>query len=372
MTVRGRTNAVVVLEPLAADDSETCVRVLAETLPAQALAQVQFVRVDNPSQKFWEQLRVICPNLQVLALDPVHLAMTYEFASSRKRTPGSSMLRRILQKFTAVESAHTAEQWGRVFTGSDGRVLSREEEMLRNHIENRSMRLRDAEHILAQINSEIPFFVRVDFIRAIAALCAVYSHEVIRVAPGPNRQVYKLLHSATAVNRAEWYFNNTRLQHMLEARRLPLLPTGTTSNESLRREINVWFRETFKLHQTSLRLKLQVLKLAKNLSHNSALYRPTTRQMKHAELLARASARPLWSYVEWQNWCRELAHDKMPDKADLPLYRERKRQQAVVKKAACKKPAASPQTRKKVHRTPHTLKRKDTLRRAGARGHMRP
>ncbi|CAE7200946.1 unnamed protein product [Symbiodinium natans] len=272
MTVRGRTNAVVVLEPLAADDSETCVRVLAETLPAQALAQ---------------------------------------------------------------------------------------EEMLRNHIENRSMRLRDAEHILAQINSEIPFFVRVDFIRAIAALCAVYSHEVIRVAPGPNRQVYKLLHSATAVNRAEWYFNNTRLQHMLEARRLPLLPTGTTSNESLHREINVWFRETFKLHQTSLRLKLQVLKLAKNLSHNSALYRPTTRQMKHAELLARASARPLWSYVEWQNWCRELAHDKMPDKADLPLYRERKRQQAVVKKAACKKPAASPQTRKKVHRTPHTLKRKE-------------
>ena len=38
--------------------------------------------------------------------------------------------------------------------------------------------------------------------------------------------------------------------------RLALLPIGATFNEALHHEINTWFRETQKLHQSTLTLKL--------------------------------------------------------------------------------------------------------------------
>ncbi|CAE7526256.1 unnamed protein product [Symbiodinium microadriaticum] len=368
MTLRGRTGAVMVLEPIATDESEACVRTMADRIPSRGLGQIQFVRVDNPSKKFWEELRLICPNLQVMALDPVHLAMTYEFASSRKRTPGSKMLRLVLSKLTARDDQCSGQEWGPTFSGSSCRPLTHEEDTARNHIESRSMKSREAERILKNLDPQKPFYFRLDFIKAIAAICSVYSEEVKRIAPGPNRPVYKLLHSATAAGRAEWYFNNTRMLHSMASSRLTLLPTGTTSNESLHREINVWFRETYRLHQTSLYLKLSILKLAKNLSHNAALYRPTTRQMKQAEVLARVTSESVWSGREWNDWCSELDQEGVPAKANLPWLKERKRQQAEVKKSVRKKPAASKdQRRTPVHRTPHTLKRKDSLRRAGVR-----
>ena len=100
--------------------------------------------------------------------------------------------------------------------------------------------------VLDNLEPDVPFFLRTDWIRALAALTSVYRTEVDRVAPGPNRKVFQLLHSAAAAGRSEWYFNNLRMRHLLEPSRLSLLPIGTTSNEALHHEINNWFRETQK------------------------------------------------------------------------------------------------------------------------------
>ena len=74
-----------------------------------------------------------------------------------------------------------------------------------------------------------------------------------------------------------------------------MMPIGTSSNEALHYEINNWFRETQKLHKATLTLKLEIMQLAKVLTHNSAMYKPTTRQMPEAELLARTASRRLWT-----------------------------------------------------------------------------
>ena len=134
LTVRGRSSAVLLMEALSSDDSEACVRALADHLPARGLAQTSYVLVDNPSQKYWKELRTICPSLQVLALDPVHLAMTCEYASVRKRTASSRQLRLILRKLTA----HDAEAM----------TLNWEEKRARQQLEDRSMRLSDAQKLL--------------------------------------------------------------------------------------------------------------------------------------------------------------------------------------------------------------------------------
>ena len=213
---------------------------LASRLSARALQQVRYFSVDNPSAKMWRCVRQICPNLHVLALDPVHLPMTCEYASSRRRTACTRALRGIMQKFTARSSSCDASTWGPVFTGENTRAFTREEERARLQIEDRSMSLKTANKILHDLNPGEPFWERIEWIRSLAALAAVYRAEVERICPGPNRKIYELLHTAAAAPRTEWYFNNLRMRHMIAEARLSLLPVGTTSIEALHHEVNNW------------------------------------------------------------------------------------------------------------------------------------
>ena len=77
------------------EDAETACRLLAEEFPASALRQVAFVAADNPSGKLYAELKTICPNLQGMSLDTVHLAMAWEYSTPRKRSMGSAALRRL-------------------------------------------------------------------------------------------------------------------------------------------------------------------------------------------------------------------------------------------------------------------------------------
>ena len=355
---------------VASDDACGAAQSLAESITAEGLAQVQFVTVDNPSRHYLLSLKNICPNLQVMALDPVHLAMTCEYASSRKRTKATKTLRCILSKFSAVDHTYDAASWGHVFHGRSCKGLTVEESSLRQKIEDRTMRVTTAEQILSQLDPSRPFYTRVEWIRSLAALASVFRDEVSRLAPGPNRRIYQLLHTAAAAERSEWYMNNIRLRHSMPRHRLSLLPVGTTSNESLHHEINCWFRETQQMHQSTLQLKLRVLKLGKLMSHNSALYQHTSKQLPHSVVLARASRRALWSEEAWQTWCKELRDDGAVSKASLPLSVKRQQEKLAVKAAVVrmKRPAATHSSvAKKRRHTPHTLHRKDSLRRGGVR-----
>ena len=368
MTCRGRTNAVLMLTAVSSEETSVLVDALAAHLPAGGLQQVKYLSVDNPSAKLWHHVRRRCPNLQILALDPVHLAMTCEFASSRKRTASSTILRTILQKFSACSHTCTPCSWGPIFTGDKFRPLTREEEQARLQIEDRSMRISIAEKILSQLDATVPFFERIEWIRSLAALAAVRRSEVECVVPGPNRKMFELLHTAAAGPRTEWYLNNLRMRRAISPSRLSLVPVGTTSNEALHHEINNWFRETQKLHKTTLELKLSIMSFGKLLTHNTALYWTTTRQMSEAEVLARTASVALWSPQQWVQWCEELAVGRKTEKATLNLHPRRQAERRAVKDMLKKKPAASVGQDRKRRITPNTLLRQDNLRRAGVRG----
>ena len=226
------------MDAFSGDDSDQVVKSLTTNLSAAALAQVQFVSVDNPSYKYWQALRRVCPNLQVMTLDPTHLSMTFEYASSRKRTPGSKALRAVLHKLSAVDFSADARSWGLVHTGANSRPLTAEERKVRDQIEDRPMRKADAEKVLNSLEVDKPFYLRLEWIQALAAIASVHRDELNKIAPGPNRKLYQLLFSAGDPSRAEWYLNNCRMRDMLKPSRVALLPSGTTSNESLHHEIN--------------------------------------------------------------------------------------------------------------------------------------
>lgn len=169
----------------------------------------------------------------------------------------------------------------------------------------------------------------------------MYPAEVIRIAPGPNKQVYKILWSAAAIDRIEWMFNNCRIRHSMAASECTLLPSGTASNEALHAELNRCFRSTQAIHQSTVRLKLQMLCFGKLVSHTSAMYRPTIRQMPSSHVLARSLGCSIWTPQSWCEWCAELAGNHHMNKAELSLRDTRMKEVAKVKQHLMKRPASN-------------------------------
>ncbi len=81
------------------------------------MAEVQHLSIDDPSQKLLASIQAVCPNICSMCLDPVHLAIVYEYATWRKRTRGSTFLRRVMVKFTAYDPETAGSVRGAPYTG---------------------------------------------------------------------------------------------------------------------------------------------------------------------------------------------------------------------------------------------------------------
>ena len=106
-------------------------------------------------------------------------------------------------------------------------------------------------------------------------------------------------------------------------RRLPqawvtLLPSGTSSYESLHAEINRWWKNSPEQYSTTLALHLRVAQVGKLLAHNAALYQPTLRQVRQSQTLALALQGVCFSEEQWIAWLGE-SHGQ----GEMPLFGER-------------------------------------------------
>ena len=366
LTVRGRTGAVLLMQPIAVESASCVSQCLATALPAEALGQVRYVFVDDPSQALFQELRQTCPSLQLLALDPPHLAIVYEYATWRKRTPGSHLLRRIMGKLSKVSSEFSSAFWGPFFDGSECRELDYEETVMRSHVLAGSLSRARAVRILQTMDAEKPFRARIEFLEALAALSSLHPEDMVRKVTGSNKPLSRILWCACSASRLEWYFNNQRVRHIMRPSRVELMGVGTASNEALHAEINAWFRTIQVLHQATLMLKCRILTLKKQLAHCSALDHPTLKQIPSRVVLARVIANPIWTTASWRRWCSELATGGGLAQPDLPLHSERRAQVARVRKWTKKKPASGHQV-KSPKRTPFSLQRKDNLIRGGVK-----
>ena len=185
---------------------------------------------------------------------------------------------------------------------------------------------------------------------------------------GSNTELRRVLWSAAASSRLEWYLNNQRVRHWLGTDTLPLLASGSTSNESLHHEINGWFRQIQTMHQSTMALKLRVLTLRKQLPHFSAMCWPTTQQLSPDVVLVRSIGRPLWSEAQWVTWCQQLdGVGARVLKAHLPMEEARRREIAQLAAWSLKRPASASMHKAPRKRTPFTRVRQDKLVRGGIR-----
>jgi hypothetical protein len=180
--------------------------------------------------------------LAALSLDATHIVMVYEQNMNNRKTAGSRWLAAVMNKFRRVDTDRCAAAWGAMFTGEVAAADARDAAM-RQTLLDQSMDLLQAKKVLSSIDVETPWLTELRFIQALAAICSVFSEEVSKVSFS-GATLHPLLCNLAGPAKCQWLLNDTRYRHTVRPERLPLLPSGTTSNESLHHEINYWFRET--------------------------------------------------------------------------------------------------------------------------------
>lgn len=89
LTVLGRTSTVLASFLVRDEASDSVARPFVDTWDKRFRDQVTSVASDQPSGSLFAALQTAFPNLALLSLDPVHLAMVYEQCHYRKSTAGS-------------------------------------------------------------------------------------------------------------------------------------------------------------------------------------------------------------------------------------------------------------------------------------------
>ena len=94
----------------------------------------------------------------------------------------------------------------------------------------------------------------------------------------------KILQNAATRHHYEYLQNSSRLIARL-GKNAVRLAVGTTRNEQLHREFNVWMRNIRRSHTTRLLICIQIFVFLKLITHSSAAYYPTLVQTTQARLI---------------------------------------------------------------------------------------
>ena len=224
-----------------------------------ARGQVRYVMSDSPSVKVLQALKAVFPNLCGMALDPVRLAIGYEYAQWRKRTPSSKLLRDLLQNVVQHDSEKGHAVMGIYLWWSGVWPFIPP----RGDMEQSNFK-RDTHPGICPADDQQPRsqFASVHRRELHWSTCSHLraSHKKKPIAKSRewNKAVRHLLWTACSPSRLEWLFNNQRVRHSLAPHERCLLPSGTTSSEALRSQINSRTRSTHEVHRSTLKLKLQV------------------------------------------------------------------------------------------------------------------
>ena len=171
----------------------------------------------------------------------------------------------------------------------------------------------------------VPFANKVEFIQAVACLASVHRCEMHRRTNAES--LAACLQNTTKPRRAAWYLNIQFHMHSLPPGRTCLLPSGTTSNETLHSELKNVFRQNVRYHQATLEIKLQAILLGKLLAHESNLVRPTLRQRPQGQLLARLVSTDMVGTEVWASVCPTRTSAR-----PLPRSKPRPRCQATTRR----------------------------------------
>ncbi len=210
----------------------------------------------------------------------------------------------------------------------------------RGHLAWGASRKTRAKQLVGELDDDKPSDSLSSYVRALAALAALYPDEMKRKTFAQSRTIGRMLWCATAADRVQWLFNGCRLRRLVDRKMIALLGSGTSPNESLHAEMNRWFRNQPTLFSTTLTLQLSVCHLGKLIAHNAAMYRPTLRLMDQQSILHVCSQTIRFTDSLWQIYCSCLLRGEARlHQSLLPLNAERQAISERVHEWVLKRPA---------------------------------
>ena len=259
----------------------------------------------------------------------MHIVFKYEACQGRRRTLGSAFLRTLMVKWQAKGKSPTC-------ASSDEHASNR----LVRLIKTRRMTKKDADSIFQEVDSKSPYYDIDDFAVHLAALSRLFHLEVTRKVGQVN-----LLESIVDLveEKARYLIYYSEYVHSLSAKEHEHVAIGTTSNENLHMELNRHFDQIHVMYRPTLLIKLRIFHLSKLISHHSARFRATTRQITQQFVLRIVLSKfSLWTAEEWKEWCRALKTQRnYVEIAHMPLSQLALSQAKRLKAWKMKKPAAA-------------------------------
>ena len=186
------------MSPAPGEDATALAECVQSGLPREGLRQTRVVFTDDPSNHLLVTLQNIMPNLEMLCLDPVHLCITFEYSTYRKRTKASTCLRSILCKFNAFDAEKVVQHRTPPFNGVARVEFDHFTQTRREQILTGAMGKAKAKATLERLDWHKPWENVRDVVEAFAALPCCFPDDVDKVIPGPNRSGRQLLHTDTA------------------------------------------------------------------------------------------------------------------------------------------------------------------------------
>ena len=108
----------------------------------------------------------------------MHICYAFEQSMGRQHTPAAKVLRSIMRKFRC-RSQQSPFALPPLFDGTKFRFRHAVgSAAIRDQIDNTSMPLDEATTVLNDINDEVPYASRMEFLRTVAGFVAVYKDEV--------------------------------------------------------------------------------------------------------------------------------------------------------------------------------------------------
>ena len=318
----------------------------------------------------------------------MHIVMIYDQNTNNKRTTGSKWLSVIMNKFRKVQPTRTAASWGAFFDGSQAPTATPDVRAMRLRLDDPDMSEEASRRFLENINPDEPWLTEVDFLEALVAHASFFWNDLQKTTYS-GVTLHRLIANVASAVKFQYLLNDTRYRHSVDRRELTLLPSGTTSNESLHHELNTWFRETAAclhsqnialrsllsvirirtkahIHKSAFHLKLRLFHFLKLLLHNQALYKPMQQQVTQSALVHRAlqgRKNVILPAAAWKTWCSGLTGaGVVPKKATLQVAKQAADVRSALKAKKQQEPSASSRSVKGKKRMPTLPKAKATRR----------
>ena len=208
-----------------------------------------------------------------------------------------------MAKFAVFDNQVGSTMWGDFFTDDKDKLNNPDDNFWRSLVASGKMPLDEARTTIDELDLEKPWKFVYEFIRAVAAISALYPTDMAVKTSARSRTVRHLLSTMCSHKKVQYLFNNLRARYSLPISMQRMQAVGTTAVEAINKQINALIRYMGTYYIETLLLKLTMYHWLHSKAHNGAMYRSTVRRREFDEVSATIAGCFSITDEQWHRFC---------------------------------------------------------------------